>query len=121
MHLAKKQYALYVDINIIAVNLWRRTMHRRKVGSIGASSIALAVMLGTAWHLAAQDAKATYSSMAPLDQYLMGDPGSEIELARSAAPESISRDAEVLVLGRHGYETATQGKNGFVCLSLIHI
>jgi hypothetical protein len=37
-------------------------------------------------------------------------------LARSAAPESISRDAEVLVLGRHGYETAVKGKNGFVCL-----
>ena len=39
----------------------------------------------------------------------------EIAMARSAAPESISRDAEVLVLGRHGYETAVKGKNGFVC------
>jgi hypothetical protein len=37
-------------------------------------------------------------------------------LAQSAAPESISRDAEVLVLGRHGYETAIKGKNGFVCI-----
>jgi hypothetical protein len=35
-------------------------------------------------------------------------------LARSAAPESISHDAEVLVLGRHGYETAVKGQNGFV-------
>jgi hypothetical protein len=51
-----------------------------------------------------------------LTKYLMEDPGSEIALARSAAPESISRDAEVLVLGRHGYETAIQGKNGFVCI-----
>ena len=40
----------------------------------------------------------------------------EIALARSAAPESISRDAEVMVLGRHGYETAVHGKNGFVCM-----
>lgn len=40
----------------------------------------------------------------------------EIAMARNAAPESISRDAEVLVLGRHGYETAVQGKNGFVCI-----
>ena len=40
----------------------------------------------------------------------------EIALARSAAPESISGDAEVLVLGRHGFETAVKGKNGFVCI-----
>jgi hypothetical protein len=53
--------------------------------------------------------------MAPLDQYLM-ERDAEIGLARSAAPESISRDAEVMVLGRLGYETAVQGKNGFVCL-----
>jgi len=60
--------------------------------------------------------EAPYPRMAPLDQYLMEDRGSEIALARSAAPESISRDAEVLVLGRHGYETAIKGTNGFVCL-----
>ena len=46
----------------------------------------------------------------------MADRNAEIALARSAAPESISRDAEVMVLGRHGYETAVKGKNGFVCL-----
>jgi hypothetical protein len=40
----------------------------------------------------------------------------EIALARSAAPESISHDADVVVLGRHGYETAVKGKNGFVCM-----
>ena len=33
----------------------------------------------------------------------------------SPAPESISRDADVLVLGCHGFETAVKGKNGFVC------
>jgi hypothetical protein len=52
--------------------------------------------------------------MAPLDQYLMVDRDAEIAMARSAAPEAISRDADVLVLGRHGYETAVKGKNGFV-------
>jgi len=46
----------------------------------------------------------------------MADRNAEIALARSAAPESISHDAEVLVLGRHGYETAVKGKNGFVCM-----
>jgi hypothetical protein len=57
-----------------------------------------------------------YPNMAPVEQYMMQDRGAEIALAKSAAPDSISRDAEVLVLGRHGYETAVKGKNGFVCL-----
>lgn len=47
----------------------------------------------------------------------MTDQRAEIALARSAAPQSISRDAEVLVLGRQGFETAVKGKNGFVCLA----
>jgi hypothetical protein len=53
--------------------------------------------------------------MAPLDQYLMADRNAEIALAQSAAPKSVSQNAEVLILGRHGYETAVKGKNGFVC------
>ncbi len=73
------------------------------------TSFALTLMLG------AQDAKARYPRMAPMDQYLM-EPKAETTLARSAAPESISRDAEVMVLGRHGYETVAHGKNGFVCM-----
>jgi hypothetical protein len=52
--------------------------------------------------------------MAPIEQYLM-DRDAEIALARSAAPDAISRDASVIVLTRHGYETAVQGKNGWVC------
>src|SRR5580704_3585312 len=56
-----------------------------------------------------------YPKMAPIDQYLM-EKHAEIQLARSAAPDSISRDATILVLGQQGYETAVQGKNGFVCL-----
>lgn len=63
----------------------------------------------------AQDNPTPYPSMAPLDQYLM-DRDAEIAMARSAAPESVSNDAKVLVLGRHGYETAVEGKNDFVCL-----
>jgi hypothetical protein len=56
-----------------------------------------------------------YSKMAPVDQYLM-ESNAEILLARSAAPDSISSDATILVLGRQGYETAVRGKNGFVCM-----
>ena len=50
-----------------------------------------------------------YSKMAPVDQYLM-EGNAEILLARSAAPNSISSDATILVLGRQGYETAVHRK-----------
>jgi hypothetical protein len=61
---------------------------------------------------------ASYPNMAPLAQYQVASQFEEIALARSAAPASISSDAEVLTLGAHGYETAAKGKNGFVCLVL---
>ena len=64
---------------------------------------------------AAQDVKLPYPTIAPLEQYLM-DREAEIALARSAAPEAISRDASVIILTLHGYETAFEGKNGFVCM-----
>jgi hypothetical protein len=64
----------------------------------------------------AQDTKSTaYPAMAPVEQYRIANRDAEIALARTAAPPSISADAEVLVLGSHGYETAVKGKNGFVC------
>jgi hypothetical protein len=91
-------------------------MQRRKSGAMAMKSIALVVLLGAGWGAMAQDAKVLYPGMAPVDQYLIADRNQEIALARSAAPESVSRDAEVMILGRHGYETAIQGKNGFVCI-----
>jgi len=92
----------------------------RKISAIAIIGFALLVVLGTV-HQAMAQAAATpspatpYSKMAPIDQSLMADRAAEIALARSAAPESISRDAEVMILGRHGFETAVKGKNGFVC------
>ena len=91
-------------------------MKRQILRTIKARSFALVVLLSTAWQARAQQAPTAYLKMAPLEQYLMADRNAEIALARSAAPESISHDAEVLVLGRHGYETAVKGKNGFVCM-----
>ena len=91
-------------------------MRRKGLRTCVVRSFALVVVLGAAWKAQAQDTKTPYPNMAPVDQYLMEDREAEIALARSAAPESISRDAEVMVLGRHGYETAIQGKNGFVCI-----
>jgi hypothetical protein len=52
--------------------------------------------------------------MAPLDQYMM-DRSAEIAMAKSAAPPSIADKATILVLTRHGYDTAVKGSNGFVC------
>jgi hypothetical protein len=91
-------------------------MKRRIIGTI-AKSFALVVVLSATLQAHTQDDKATlYERMAPIDQYLMADRNAEIAFARTAAPESISRDAEVWVLGRHGYEIAAKGKNGFVCI-----
>jgi hypothetical protein len=64
----------------------------------------------------AQAEKASYPVMAPVEQYLIADENSEIALARSAAPVSISDGAEVIVLGREGYKTAVKGRNSFLCL-----
>ncbi len=91
-------------------------MERKRVWAGALMGVALAVLFGAAREAKAQDTKTPYPRMAPLEQYLMPDRNEEIELARSAAPTSISDDAGVLVLGRHGYETAIEGKNGFVCV-----
>lgn len=57
-----------------------------------------------------------YPAMAPLADYLIANPASEIALARSAAPKSISDAAQVMVLTPSGFTTAAQGTNGFVCI-----
>ena len=90
-------------------------MQKKNPGAIALTCIALTVQIGAAWHATAQDTKTLYPNMAPLEQYVM-DPNSEIALARSAAPESISHDAEVMVLGHEGYKTAVPGTNGFLCI-----
>jgi hypothetical protein len=79
-------------------------------------SFVLVLAVAAPKRLVGQDNRISYPSMAPVEQYLMTDRNAEIALARSAAPESISADATVLVLGPHGYETAVEGKNGFVCV-----
>jgi hypothetical protein len=91
-------------------------MGRRLTRTILWAWLLQVAVLFLVWPGQAEDSKALYLKIAPLEQYLMQDRNAEIELARSAAPESISQDAEVLVLGRHGYETAIKGRNGFVCL-----
>ena len=89
-------------------------MTRKQIPITLLSGFALVAALIASRPVAAQDAKEPHPNMAPVEQYLM-DRDAEIALARSAAPDAISQDASVIVLTRHGYETAVQGKNGWVC------
>jgi hypothetical protein len=102
----------------IAVEPKRRGT-RSAVWTIGVVQSILGVVLLLAFTVGvgrAADNPTPYPTMAPLDQYLIADRNAEIDLARSAAPDAISRDATVMVLTRHGYEKAVEGKNGFVCV-----
>src|SRR3984957_10331889 len=95
-------------------------MKRKALRTLALKSFVLVVVVGAAWQVQAQDAKTPdpqtrYPKMAPVDQYMM-ERSAEIAMALSAAPDSISRDAEVMVMGPHGYEVAVKGKNGFVCI-----
>ena len=91
-------------------------MNRRRLVTEACLSFTLIIGLIGIEQGRAQSPKTAYPNMAPLDQYLIADRNAEIALARSAAPDAISGDAKILILGRHGYETAVEGKNGFVCL-----
>ena len=89
----------------------------RRGDAVGALVLGMLVLALSASGLAcAQAAQSPYPSMAPLDQYRMASQTEEIALARSAAPASISGDADVLTLGAHGYDVTVKGKNGFVCI-----
>jgi len=88
--------------------------NKRVVRAVQSILGAMIVLIMSAGLGRSQDRPAAYPSMAALDQYLM-DRGAEIALARAAAPDAISRDAKIMVLGGHGYETAVEGSNGFVC------
>jgi len=89
-------------------------MKRKQTHKMFLVAFTFAAALIAARPATAQDAKQPYPTMAPVEQYLM-DRDAEIALARSAAPDAISRDASVIVLTRHGYETAVPGTNGWVC------
>lgn len=94
---------------------------REIASAIGAAG--LAVLLGLAGPTFANAASSAnpavrrpFPNMVALSQYMMASRAEEIALARTAAPSAISAHAEVLVLDAHGYTTAVNGKNGFVCL-----
>jgi hypothetical protein len=91
-------------------------MKRKIVKLIALAFLVQLVSLSAICQEQAPAGKTSYPAMAALDQYLISDANSEIALARSAAPASISDGAEVMVLGSHGYTTAVKGTNGFLCI-----
>jgi hypothetical protein len=88
----------------------------RQVIVSGRMALVLAAIAAATLQTQAQSTQTAYPTMAPVDQYMMADRNAEIALARTAAPKSISDGAEVMVLGRSGYEVAVQGTNDFVCM-----
>jgi hypothetical protein len=83
----------------------------RVAAVVAALASSLMLVTGTsAW------AQPPYPQMATVSRYMIADGKAEIAMARSAAPQGISHNATVLVLGAHGYQTAIKGSNGFVCL-----
>jgi hypothetical protein len=90
-------------------------MMQNSIKLVPFKSLGLALMLAALTQAGAQSNKDPYPAMAPLDQYMMA-PDAEIALARSAAPASISDNAEVMVLRPQGYTTAVKGSNGFLCI-----
>ncbi len=79
------------------------------------SGISRFILAATLLPVCGWSQQSAYKSMAPVEQYRM-ERNAEIEMARTAAPESISRGAEILVLGDKGFESAAKGTNGFVCM-----
>jgi hypothetical protein len=90
-------------------------MNRYRFSTFAFLLCTLICALGASYPMEEQD-KNNYPTMAPVQKYLM-DRDAEIALARSAGPASIARDAKILVFGLHGYETAVEGQNGFVCMA----
>src|SRR5690242_5320817 len=94
-------------------------MRRHQRNVIGSGIVAAFALLGAPRPIGAQqgaapDPGSPYPTMAPIAQYRM-DRTAEIALARTAAPASISGDAEILVLGAREFEVAVHGTNGYVC------
>ncbi|HEX3423762.1 MAG TPA: hypothetical protein VHS33_10230 [Sphingomicrobium sp.] len=61
-------------------------------------------------------ARTDHGAVGRLAPYMTQSTVSEVALARSAAPASLSSRAEILVFGPSGYRIQSKGSNGFACL-----
>ena len=103
---------------VTSSRLENRVMTSRWVwaGALAIVCVAVGLKLTLTSHNRNENRSRAYPSMASIERYLMPDRNAEIAMARSAAPAAISSDAKILVLGWRGYETAIEGRNGFVCI-----
>jgi hypothetical protein len=117
VNLGDQAYARLAFLNQTKnVRVPESAMPKNKVTIVALAFLVQVVLPGATCQAQAQEGKAPYPAMAPLTQYLMPDENSEIALARSAAPSSISDGAEVMVLTAKGYTTVVRGTNGFLCI-----
>ena len=82
----------------------------------GAAAMSGTLLAGLPIAAQGQAAPRPYPTPASFAAFLIADQAEEIALARTAAPASISGNAEILTLGPDGYRVAVKGGNGFVCL-----
>lgn len=83
----------------------------RKVTILAAASIAFSVpSVGAA---ATRMSPGTLQRLAP---YFPQSTESEVALARTAAPATVSSKANIFVFGPSGYRLTSKGSNGFACL-----
>ena len=89
----------------------------RNTFSAGASLVVAVICAFAApLQMRAQDPRTPYPSMAPAGSVLNAERTPKLPW-RAARPRRRSlATLTILVLGRHGYETAVKGKNGFVCV-----
>ena len=95
-------------------------MLRSKGLALGGGAMVMISLFGAGWRIEAKQARAAgapspYPNMAPIAEYRM-ERDAEIAMARTAAPASITRDAEIWVLGATNFEVAVRGTNGYVCV-----
>jgi hypothetical protein len=93
----------------------RKTFTTTVFRNFALSLMLVAELPAAAQDVKAQDVKTPYPNMAPAEQYFT-QRNAEIALARTAAPKSVSDEAEVMVLNPEGYTTAQKGTNGFLCI-----
>jgi hypothetical protein len=86
------------------------------IKGIGFAVLVTALWLSPSVQANAQNSATGAYPWVASEKYLMADSDAEIALARTAAPKSISTDAEIMVLDQQGYKTAVKGTNGFICL-----
>ena len=104
------------ETSLTSKALFRRGVSVQTRRAAAGVFFALAALFGSMQSTVVFAQSASYPAMAPLRSYLEASDTLEIALARTAAPPSISDNADILTLDRTGYKTAIKGNNGFVCL-----